>query len=79
MNNLKIEISPEEFDNLKTAEEKLNVIYSALVVQQKRCKSVLQRNNTRFTKLEKRKVKDTGLAAAFGGIFGFLAGLLKGH
>ena len=79
MNNLKIEISPEEFDNLKTDAEKLSVIYSALVVQQKRCKGVVRVNNTRFTKLEKRKVKDTGLAAAFGVIFGFLARLLKGY
>lgn len=77
MNNLKIEITPDEFDSLKTPEEKLNVIYSALVVQQKRCSGVIKKNNTRFTKLERRKIKDTGISAASGGLFGFLAGLWR--
>lgn len=77
MDNLHISITPEEFDQLKTSDEKLAVIYKALVGQQKRCKSIIHRNNTRFTKLERRKIKDSGLAAAFGGIFGFLAGLVK--
>ena len=79
MNNLKIEITTDEFSKLKTPEQKLDVIYSALVVQQKKCSGVVKRNNTRFTKLEKRKLKDTGISAAFGGVMGFLAGLVKGY
>jgi hypothetical protein len=48
----------------------LDIIYSALYIQQKG-------NETRFSKLEKRKWKDTGVSAAFGGVMGFFAGLLK--
>ena len=77
MENLKIEITPNEFGKLKTADQKLDVIYNALVVQQKRCKTILKGNHGRFRKLEKRKLKDTGLSAMFGGAMGFLAGLLK--
>lgn len=78
MNNLKIELTPEEFKALDTPDKKLDVIYSALVVQQKHCTVVCDENGVRFVKLEKRKLKDSGLAALFGALSGFLGGYLKG-
>lgn len=74
---LKIEISPDEFKAIPSTDEKLNVIYSALLVQQKHCSVVCDTNDKRFIKLEKRKIKDSGLAALMGALTGFLAGLVK--
>ena len=74
---LKIEISPEEFKSIDSFDKKLDVIYSALVVQQKHCGVVCDENDKRFIKIEKRKIKDSGLAALMGALTGFLAGLVK--
>ncbi len=78
MNNLKIEISPEEFNDLSTTDKKLNVIYTALVGQQKNCETINIDNEVRFKKLERRKIKDSGLAALFGAAAGLLGGFFKG-
>ena len=77
MENLKIEITPDEFNKITTPDGKLDVMYKAMVVHQTLGEKTQEKNETRFVKLEKRKLKDTGLSAAFGGAMGFLAGLLK--
>jgi len=74
---LKTEVSQNQFDAIPSTDEKLNVIYSALLVQQKHCSVVCDTNDKRFIKLEKRKIKDSGLAALMGALTGFLAGLVK--
>ena len=74
---LKIEITPEEFRAISSTDKKLDVIYSALIVQQRHCGIVCDENDKRFIKIEKRKIKDSGLAALMGALTGFLAGLVK--
>jgi len=68
---LKIEISPEEFKAIETPDKKLDVIYSAVVMQQ-------TNSDTRFSKLEKRKLRDTSVSALIAACTGFLAGWFRG-
>lgn len=77
MNNLKIEMTPEDFKALESSDKKLDVIYSALVGQQKHCGITHDADNVRFSKLEKRKLRDTGTATLAGTIAGFLGGLFR--
>ena len=77
MNNLKIEMTPKEFKALVSTDQKLDVIYSALVMQQKHCSLTHEADNERFSKLENRKLKDTGTATLAGTIAGFLGGLFR--
>jgi len=77
MNNLKIEMTPDEFKALESPDKKLDVIYSALVGQQKHCGITHDADNIRFSKLENRKLKDTGTATIAGTVAGFLGGLFR--
>lgn len=67
MNDLKVNISKEEFKELSD-DEKLHMIYKAILGHE-----------PRICKLERRKLKDSGIATVAGAIAGFLGGLLKGH
>jgi len=77
MNNLKIEMTPDDFKALDSPDKKLDVIYSALVGQQKHCGITHDADNIRFSKLENRKLKDTGTATVAGTLAGFLGGLFR--
>ena len=77
MNNLKIEMTPDDFKALDSPDKKLDVIYSALVAHQKHCGITHDADNIRFSKLENRKLKDTGTATIAGTIAGFLGGLFR--
>ena len=77
MNNLKIEMTPDDFKALDSPDKKLDVIYSALVGQQKHCGITHDADNIRFSKLENRKLKDTGTATIAGTVAGFLGGLFR--
>jgi hypothetical protein len=75
--NLKIEITPERFEQIEDPSRKLDIIFSAVLVMQKNCGAVCQENDRKFRKLFRRKKIETGAIAASGGIAYFLWGWFK--
>lgn len=77
MNNLKIEVTPEDFAKIEDTGKQLVVIYKAMVGQQKHCEEICEINSKKFIKLEKRKKVDTGIASTLGLIGGFISQWVK--
>jgi 16S rRNA U516 pseudouridylate synthase RsuA-like enzyme len=76
-NNLKIEITQEKFEQIDDPGQKLNIIFSAVLVMQKQCGAVCQENDRKFKKLFRRKKVETTAIAASGGVVYFLWGWFK--
>lgn len=64
-NNLHIDITPAEFKELREA-EKLHAIYKAILSHE-----------PRICKLERRRLKDTGIAALSGTVAGLIGGIFR--
>lgn len=76
-NNLKVEVTKEQFENETDLNKKMNFMYSAIIVSNKHCEDVCVENEKKFGKLFRRRKIDTGIAAFSGGVGGFLAVVFK--
>ncbi len=74
--SLKVEVSVDAFSK-KDKDEKLDLIYGAVVNQQNVCETQCAKDNKRFSVLENRKHTDKGFAAMMGFIGGFISGFVN--
>ncbi len=74
--SLKVEVSVDAFSK-KDKDEKLDLIYGAVVNQQNVCEDQCDENEKRFKTLENRKHVDKGFAGMMGFIGGFFGGFFK--
>ena len=72
---LKVEISLDAFKE-KESDEKLDLIYCALLKRQRICENRCAETDDRFDVLDKRKHVDKGFASAAGFIGGFISAWL---
>ena len=76
MSNGTIDI--EEFEKIQDTEIKLNILFKTIVSDIKRMDARFEAGNTRFKKLENRKLVDRGYSFIGGIIGGAVAILTKG-
>ena len=72
---LKVEISLDAFKE-KEPDEKLDLIYCALLKRQHICEKRCAETDVRFDKIDNRKYVDKGFASAAGFIGGFISAWL---